>query len=73
MDSKEFRTHGKDMVDYICNYLETINSKRVISSVEPGYLAPLLPKEAPAQGEEWNKIMEDIDDKIMPGTIIFLI
>lgn len=69
MDSKEFRIHGKNMIDFICDYLETISSKRVISSVEPGYLAPLLPKEAPVKGEEWDKIMNDIDDKIMPGRI----
>lgn len=68
MNSKEFRIHGKEMVDYICDYLETVSDRRVISSVEPGYLAPILPAEAPKEGEEWNKIMSDIDDKIMPGT-----
>lgn len=32
-----------EMVEYICNYLETLNERRVTPSVEPGYLRHLLP------------------------------
>lgn len=67
MDVEEFRSRGKEMVDYICDYLENIGSKRVTPNVEPGYLRELLPKEAPEEPEEWDEIMKDVDSKIMPG------
>lgn len=67
MDVEEFRSRGKEMVDYICDYLENIGSKRVTPNVEPGYLRELLPKEAPQEPEEWDEIMKDVDSKIMPG------
>ncbi|XP_030387199.1 aromatic-L-amino-acid decarboxylase [Scaptodrosophila lebanonensis] len=67
MDSTEFRKRGMEMVEYICNYLETLNDRRVTPSVEPGYLRHLLPSEAPHEPEDWDKIMNDVEDKIMPG------
>lgn len=35
--------------------------------MEPGYLKPLLPSEAPQSPEEWKDIMADIEKVIMPG------
>ncbi|XP_046620420.1 tyrosine decarboxylase-like [Neodiprion virginianus] len=67
MDIEEFRVRGKEMVEYICEYLGNIKSNRVTSNVEPGYLRPLLPAEAPMKPESWDDIMKDVDSKIMPG------
>lgn len=67
MDSKEFRKRGTEMVEYICQYLETLEDRRVTPSVEPGYLRNLIPDEAPNTPEPWEKIMEDVESKIMPG------
>lgn len=67
MDSKQWQKHGKEMVDYIAEYLETINKKRVTPKIEPGYLRPLLPESAPVKPETWESIMKDFDDHIMPG------
>ncbi|EDW01993.1 tyrosine decarboxylase [Drosophila grimshawi] len=67
MDSSEFRKRGMEMVEYICNYLETLGERRVTPSVEPGYLRHLLPTEAPHEPEDWDQIMNDVEDKIMPG------
>ncbi|KAG5678534.1 hypothetical protein PVAND_008201 [Polypedilum vanderplanki] len=67
MDSKEFRKRGTEMVEYICQYLETLENRRVTPSVEPGYLRNLLPNEAPYKPEPWEKIMDDVETKIMPG------
>lgn len=36
-------------------------------TVEPGYMKPLLPSEAPKSPEEWKDIMADIEQVIMPG------
>ncbi|XP_065579574.1 aromatic-L-amino-acid decarboxylase-like [Artemia franciscana] len=67
MNSKEFRNRGKEMVDYIAEYMETVGERRVTPNVEPGYLKDLLPLEAPVKGESWDDIMEDVETKIMPG------
>eukprot|EP00899_Mesostigma_viride_P019632 jgi/Mesvir1/27670/Mv07392-RA.1 len=34
---------------------------------QPGYLKPLIPSSAPEEGEDWDTIMADVRDKIMPG------
>jgi tyrosine decarboxylase len=67
MDSKEFRKRGTEMVEYICQYLETLEDRRVTPSVEPGYLRNLIPDEAPQKPEPWEQIMDDVESKIMPG------
>ena len=67
MDSNEWRKRGKEMVDFIADYLDTIGSRRVTPKVEPGYLKCLLPDSAPFKAENWDKIMEDFESKIMPG------
>jgi Pyridoxal-dependent decarboxylase conserved domain len=74
MDSEEFRQRGREMVDYIVEYMETLGERRVTPSVEPGYLREMIPKNAPKEGEKWEEIMSDVESKIMPGvsTNIFI-
>ncbi|CAF4607858.1 unnamed protein product [Rotaria sp. Silwood1] len=67
MDDAEFRRRGKEMIDYIADYLLHISNRRVTPEVEPGYLRPLLPKHAPKKGEKWDDIMYDVERTIMPG------
>ncbi|KAK9679930.1 hypothetical protein QE152_g39552 [Popillia japonica] len=57
MDIEEFRHRGKEMVDFICEYINTLDKKRVTADVEPCYLRKLLPSEAPEEPEDWDKIM----------------
>jgi len=35
--------------------------------MQPGFLHKQLPTEAPQQGEKWDVIMKDVEDKIVPG------
>jgi hypothetical protein len=35
--------------------------------VEPGYIRPLLPEEAPENPDKWQDVMADIEKIIMPG------
>ncbi|PIK50113.1 putative aromatic-L-amino-acid decarboxylase, partial [Apostichopus japonicus] len=65
--SKEFRVVGKDMVDYICDYVDTIEQRPPLAQVEPGYLQKLIPHEAPQKAESWEEIKKDIERVIMPG------
>jgi hypothetical protein len=67
MNIDEFRIRGKEMIEYICNYIRTVEGKRVTANVDPGYLRPLLPKEAPIKPESFDVIMRDVECKIMPG------
>ena len=60
MDSAEFRQRGREMVDYIVEYMETLGERRVTPSVQPGYLREMIPKNAPHE-----------ESKIMPGVRIF--
>lgn len=67
MSSADFRRHGKQMVDYIADYLESIHTRRVTPNVEPGYMKNYLPEAAPMKAESWETIMEDFEKIIMPG------
>ncbi|GFO16796.1 Aromatic-l-amino-acid decarboxylase [Plakobranchus ocellatus] len=67
MDAAEFRTRGREMVDYIADYLETVSSRTPLPDIKPGYLRELIPDTAPTEGENWDAVMEDIDRVIMPG------
>ncbi|KAM4688350.1 aromatic-L-amino-acid decarboxylase isoform 1-T2 [Discoglossus pictus] len=67
MNSSEFRKRGKEMVDYIADYLEQIESRQVFPNVEPGYLRPLIPDSAPEEGETYEDIIKDVERVIMPG------
>ncbi len=35
--------------------------------VEPGYLRSLVANEAPSDGQDWDSIMNEVNEKIMPG------
>ncbi|XP_017460789.1 PREDICTED: histidine decarboxylase-like, partial [Rhagoletis zephyria] len=67
MNWEEFRVNGKELVDYITDYLETIRTRRVFPNVKPGYMKALLPESAPVNGESWAAIFGDIEKVIMPG------
>ncbi|KAL9638642.1 MAG: hypothetical protein Q9164_001421 [Protoblastenia rupestris] len=67
MDSHSFRKAAHIAVDEICDYFETLQDRRVLSNVKPGYLRHLLPHGPPHDGEEWSDIQKDIEAKIMPG------
>ena len=58
---------GKEMVDYIADYLENIRDRRVFPDVKPGYMRALVPEAAPMDGENWENIFQDVERVIMPG------
>lgn len=70
MDAKEFRKRGREMVDYIADYLENIRERDVVHNVSPGYLKDLLPEEAPKDPENFDEVFKDIERVIMPGVCI---
>ncbi|KAI4202128.1 MAG: hypothetical protein LQ350_002795 [Teloschistes chrysophthalmus] len=67
MDAEQFRRAAHSAVDEIIDYFSTIETRRALSNVEPGYLRPLLPSAPPEEGEKWDDIQKDVESKIMPG------
>ncbi|XP_032905878.1 aromatic-L-amino-acid decarboxylase [Amblyraja radiata] len=67
MDLDEFRARGKEMVDFIADYLQSIEQRPVYPAVQPGYLRPLIPESAPQDPDSYEELMKDIERVIMPG------
>ncbi|XP_030746668.1 aromatic-L-amino-acid decarboxylase-like isoform X2 [Sitophilus oryzae] len=67
MEANQFREFGKAMIDYTAEYLENIRDRRVLPTVEPGYLRPLIPENAPEKPEKWEDVLKDVEKVIMPG------
>jgi len=67
MTPAEFRTHGRAVVDWIADYLETIESRPVRSPVAPGQTAAALPPHPPERGEEFDAVLADLDRIVLPG------
>lgn len=55
------------MVDIIADYLETVGERRVFPDVKPGYMLDLVPGDAPTSAEEWDSLIHDIYNVIIPG------
>src|SRR5262249_42336661 len=67
MPAEEFRKYGHQVVDWIADYLASPDRYPVLSKVSPGQITAALPKAPPAGGEEFKKILADLDNIIVPG------
>ena len=67
MDAEQFRRCGKEMIDFVADYLENIRDRRALPDVNPGYLIEQMPEEAPDKPEQWEDVFGDIEKLIMPG------
>ncbi|NXA47298.1 DCHS decarboxylase, partial [Nothocercus julius] len=67
--SPELPFPGKEMVDYICQYLSSVRERRVTPDVQPGYMRAQLPDSAPMDPDSWDNIFGDIEKIIMPGVV----
>lgn len=63
----DFRTHGHQLIDWVADYFENIQTYPVESQVAPGDILQQLPAAAPAHGEDFDRIFEDFQKIIMPG------
>lgn len=67
MTGPQFQRAASSVIKDIEKYYSSLPSRPVLPSITPGYLQKLLPSEAPIQGEEWQAIENDIEQKIMAG------
>jgi aromatic-L-amino-acid decarboxylase len=67
MTPEEFRKHGREVVDWIADYYQRIETFPVLSQVKPGEIRASLPVEPPQQGESFANILGDVERLILPG------
>ncbi len=67
MTPDEFRAAGHATVDWVADYLESVADLPVLSQLKPGEVRARLPQSPPAQGEEWERILADVSEVIVPG------
>jgi len=63
----EFRAAGYAAIDWIAEYLESVEERPVASVVVPGALLAALPPAAPEDPEPWSAVLADLDRRIVPG------
>ncbi|MFC4111961.1 aminotransferase class I/II-fold pyridoxal phosphate-dependent enzyme [Nonomuraea zeae] len=67
MSPEEFRRHGKQVVDWIADYLAGLESQPVMSQVKPGEIRRALPPEPPEHGEPFEAVLTDLGRILLPG------
>ena len=67
MDVEDFRRYGHQAIDWIADYLGSIDERSVLSQVKPGDIAARLPAKPPESPESMAGILADLDNIIMPG------
>ncbi|HEY7700012.1 MAG TPA: pyridoxal-dependent decarboxylase, partial [Vicinamibacteria bacterium] len=67
MTPDELRRYGKELVDWIVDYHERIESFPVLSPVEPGEIRKRLPAHPPETGERFEAMMRDVEEIVLPG------
>jgi aromatic-L-amino-acid decarboxylase len=67
MTPDEFRRLGRELVDWVADYMERVEDLPVRSRSKPGETRAMLPAVPPAQGEPWSDIVADLDRVVMPG------
>jgi aromatic-L-amino-acid/L-tryptophan decarboxylase len=67
MTPADFRRHGHEVIDWIADYYEKIESFPVLSQAAPGQIRASLQAAAPVKGEAFDALLADIDNVILPG------
>ncbi|MBE1535726.1 aminotransferase class I/II-fold pyridoxal phosphate-dependent enzyme [Actinomadura algeriensis] len=67
MTPEEFRRYGRQVVDFIADYQERIESYPVLSRALPGEVLAGLPEHPPEEGEGFEAVLADMERVVMPG------
>jgi len=67
IDPEVFRAYGKQIVDWIADYLSHPEQYPVLSPVKPGEVKAQLPSTPPDQPETLDVILADFQRAILPG------
>jgi aromatic-L-amino-acid/L-tryptophan decarboxylase len=67
MTPEEFRRRGREVVDWVADYMERVGDLPIRSTVAPGDVEGKLPLAAPEAPESFDALLADLDDVVMPG------
>ena len=67
MSPDDFRRYGYEVIDWVADYLDTVDDRPITPAVEPGEIRAMLPATAPEQPEPFDAILRDLDEIVMPG------
>jgi aromatic-L-amino-acid decarboxylase len=68
MSPEEFRRHGHRLVDWVAAYWESLESRPVLPSVQPGEVTDRLPATAPERPEPFDAVLDDLD-RVLAGAL----
>jgi aromatic-L-amino-acid/L-tryptophan decarboxylase len=67
MNSNDFREYGRQLIDWIADYLDHPERYPVLSRVKPGEVKGRLPAQPPESPEAFDDILRDFNEVIVPG------
>jgi aromatic-L-amino-acid decarboxylase len=67
MDSDAFRKLGHELVDWVANYRDRLESLPVMSRVKPGEIRARFPAVPPAGGGNLPEAIAALDELVLPG------
>lgn len=67
MQPEDFRRFGNEIIDWIADYFEKLETLPVLSQNEPNELKNQLPKSAPEKGEDFADVIKDVEKLILPA------
>ena len=67
MTIDEFKNNGYKVIDWIADYYKNVDSFPVLSQAAPGDIREQLPDHPPEDGETFEVVLADMNEKILPG------
>jgi aromatic-L-amino-acid/L-tryptophan decarboxylase len=67
MTPEDFRRYGRDVVDWVADYLEHLDSYPVLAQVAPGEVRAALPEHPPRRPEPFAEMLADLGRVVVPG------
>ncbi len=67
MSPEEFRKWGHHSIDWIADYLASLETRTVSPDVKPGSIAAQISQSPPDAGESMDRIFSDMESIVLPG------
>jgi len=68
MTPDELRRYGREVADWVAEFIATIEDRPVLSRVRPGEVTGALPAVVPRAAESMDQILEDFREIVVPAT-----
>jgi aromatic-L-amino-acid/L-tryptophan decarboxylase len=69
LPARDFREHIHRVADWVADYRETIEQRRITPDAGPGEITARFPAELPATGASIEDILARLDADVMPGIV----